>query len=104
MSNNTHKNSDAVISHLKKENEALKAQVTELKYFLHNLQSANDSMREDIENELAAECGCVTLDGFQKNAAYQDMVGVLLMNDYTVEVKPIEQGRRLKITIKESEV
>lgn len=52
MSNNTHKNSDAVISHLKKENEALKAQVTELKYFLHNLQcgSKTDRTGKKVKN------------------------------------------------------
>lgn len=96
---------DAVISRLKKENRDLEAQVTELKYILNDIQSTNDAMRESIEKEVAAECGCgVVIEGSRTSAAYQDLLGILLANNYSVEVIPLDERRKLKIIIKESEV
>ena len=42
-----------------------------------NIQSVNDIMREDIEKECAAECGCIVIEGSRTSAAYQDLVGIL---------------------------
>ncbi|MFR4964031.1 MAG: hypothetical protein ACLUCE_10925 [Streptococcus sp.] len=95
---------DAVIAQLKKENRDLEVQVTELKYILNDVKAINDAMREDIEKEVAAECGCVVIEGNRTSAAYQDLVGILLANNYTVEVIPMDDRRKLKIIIKESEV
>ena len=36
-------------------------------------------------------------------AAYQDLVGILLANGYTVEVTPLHNNTRLQVVIKESE-
>lgn len=95
---------DAVIAQLKKENRDLEAQVIELKYTLNDIQSINDAMREDIEKEVAAECGCVVIEGSRTSATYQDLLGILLANNYSVEVIPLDERRKLKIIIKESEV
>jgi len=59
---------------------------------------------EDIEKECAAECGCIVIEGSRTSAAYQDLVGILLANNYSVEVIPMDERRKLKIIIKESEV
>lgn len=64
---------DAVIARLKKENRDLEAQVTELKYMLNDVKVIDDVMREDIEKEVAAECGCVVIEGSRTSAAYQDL-------------------------------
>ena len=64
----------------------------------------NHLMREDIEKECAAECGCIVIEGSRTSAAYQDLVGILLANNYSVEVIPMDERRKLKIIIKESEV
>lgn len=97
-------NKDALIARLKKENRDLEAQVTELKYVLNDVKAINDAMREGIEKEAAAECGCVVIEGGRTSAAYQDLVGILLANNYAVEVIPMDDHRKLKIIIKESEV
>lgn len=89
---------------LEEENNYLKAKCEELHCMLTNLQESVDTANDEAINEMFHEGGCVVIEGMQRSAAYQDVVGVLLMNDYTVELEPIEQGRRLKITIKESEV
>lgn len=104
MSKRNYDNKDAVIARLKKENRDLEAQVAELKYILNDVKTINDAMREDIEKEVAAECGCVVIEGNRTSAAYQDLVGILLANNYAVEVIPINDHRKLKIIIKESEV
>lgn len=97
-------NKDVIISRLKKENSHLKAENAELKYVLHDIQAVNDAMHNDIEKEVAAECGCVVIEGSRTSAAYQDLVGILLANNYSVEVIPLDEHRKLKIIIKESEV
>lgn len=97
-------NKDVIISRLKKENSHLKAENAELKYVLHDIQAVNDAMREDIEKEVAAECGCIVIEGSRISAAYQDLVGILLANNYAVELIPMDDHRKLKVIIKESEV
>ena len=94
----------AVISRLKKENSHLKAENNELKYILNDVQAVNNAMREDIEKEAAAECGWIEIEGSRTSAAYQDLVGILLANNYAVELTPMDDHRKLKVTIKESEV
>lgn len=61
-----------------------------------------DAMREIIEDGVATECGCVVIKGSPTSAAYQDLVGILLANNYAVEVIPMDDHRKLKIIIKES--
>ena len=86
---------------------ALEAENRELKYIMHDIEATNRMMQEaincmrfGIEQEVAAECGCVIL---ANSTCYQDFVGILLNNGYIVEVEPIHEGRSLKITIKEGE-
>lgn len=89
---------DKKIRQLENERNQLMAENQELKYII------NDIMREDIEKECAAECGCIVIEGSRTSAAYQDLVGILLANNYSVEVIPMDERRKLKIIIKESEV
>ena len=48
-------------------------------------------------------CGCIIIEGIQASAQYQDIVGILLRNGYGAELAPVQNGTKLKITIKESE-
>lgn len=91
------------INRLKKANSCLYAENQELKHIIHNIQAVNNAMRDDIEKECAAECGCIIIEGIRTNAMYQDLVGVFLANNYAVEIIPMDDNRRLKIIIKESE-
>lgn len=83
---------DKKIRRLEDERNHLMAENQELKYIINDIQSVNDIMRGDIEKECAAECGCIVI------------VGILLANNYSVEVIPMDERRKLKIIIKESEV
>lgn len=92
---------------LEERNAALEVENRELKYIMHDIEATNSMMQEsinsmcyDIEQEVAAECGCVIL---ANSTCYQDFVGILLNNGYAVEVEPIHKGRSLKITIKEGD-
>nr|DAZ41846.1 MAG TPA: hypothetical protein [Caudoviricetes sp.] len=91
------------INRLKKENSILYAENQELKYMIHDVQAKNDVMRKDIEKECAAECGCIIIEGSRTSAAYQDLVGILLANNYTVEVIPLNERKKLKVIIKDGE-
>ena len=94
---------DKKIRQLENERNQLMAENQELKYIINDIQSVNDIMREDIEKE-CAEWGCIVIEGSRTSAAYQDLVGILLANNYSVEVIPMDERRKLKIIIKESEV
>lgn len=83
------------IIHLFAENQELKTKMRDIK-------ATNDAMREDIEKEIAAECGCVVIEGSRTSTAYQDFVDILLANNYTVEMIPMDEHRKLQIVIKES--
>lgn len=48
-------------------------------------------------------CGCIEIEGTRITAAYQDLVGILLANGYTVEVTPLHNNTKLQVVIKESE-
>ena len=84
---------DKKIRQLEDERNQLMAENQELKYIIN-----------DIQKECAAECGCIVIEGSRTSAAYQDLVGILLANNYSVEVIPMDERRKLKIIIKESEV
>lgn len=93
---------------MEEKNAVLEAENSALKYMMHDIEVTNHVMQEsindmydDIEQELAAECGCVIL---ANSTSYQDFVGILLNNGYAVEVEPIHKGRSLKIIIKEGEI
>ena len=92
---------DKKIRQLENERNQLMAENQELKYIINDIQSVNDIMREDIEKECAAECGCIVIEGSRTSAAYQDLVGILLANNYSVEVIPMDERRKLKIIINE---
>lgn len=87
---------DKKIRQLEDERNQLMAENQELKYIINDIQSVNDIMREDIEKECAAECGCIVIEGSRTSAAYQDLVGILLANNYSVEVIPMDERRKLK--------
>lgn len=95
---------DKKIRQLENERNRLMTENQELKYIINDIQAANDVMREDIEKECAAECGCIVIEGSCISVAYQDLVGILLANNYSVEVIPMDERRKLKVIIKESEV
>lgn len=89
------------INRLKKANSRLFVENQQLKFIIRDVQATNDAMREEIEKECAAECGCIVIEGSRTSAAYQDLVGILLANNYAVEVIPLDDHRKLKIIIKE---
>ena len=91
---------DKKIRQLENERNQLMAENQELKYIINDIQSVNDIMRELIEQDVARECGCVTI---ANSTCYQDFVGILINNGYAVEVEQIAKGQLLKITIKEGE-
>lgn len=78
---------EAEVAKLKEENRHLKDERDELKYMLNDMHS----------------CGCIEIEGTRITAAYQDLVGILLANGYTVEVTPLHNNTRLQVVIKESE-
>ena len=84
---------DKKIRQLEDERNRLMTENQELKYIINDIQSVNDIMREDIEKECAAECGCIVIEGSRTSAAYQDLVGILLANNYSVEVIPMDERR-----------
>lgn len=65
---------DKKIRQLEDERNRLMTENQELKYIINDIQSVNDIMREDIEKECAAECGCIVIEGSRTSAAYQDCV------------------------------
>lgn len=90
---------------LEDERNRLIAENQELKYIIHDIQAIDDAMRKNAEKEFDTECGCgVVIEGTRTSAAYQDFVGILLANNYTVEMTPMDDHRKLKIIIKKSEV
>ena len=78
------------------------------------LQKANEDLKgiirttsltsERVVSEQLKVCGCVEIEGTRTSAAYQDMVGILLRENYTVQLKPLDDRKRLNITIYEREV
>lgn len=98
------------LSKMEEERCFLVAENKDLKRMIHDVQLTNNmlknninQMRDDIEQEVAKECGCVVIEGASRNASYQDMVGILLANGYAVEVIPIQRGTKIKLVIKEGE-
>lgn len=86
------------------ENRHLKDERDELKYMLNDMHSVVDAANDDFFNEMSRLCGCIEIEGTRITAAYQDLVGILLANGYTVEVTPLHNNNtRLQVVIKESE-
>lgn len=88
---------------LQQQIDALKDENNELKYRLNDLQEVADAANKDFMRERLRTCGCVVIEGTSGSAAYQDMVGILLHEGYEVSLVPVQMGKKLKITIKESE-
>lgn len=94
-----------------KELEDENKELTEKNLYLHK---ANEDLKgiirttsltsERVVSEQLKVCGCVEIEGTRTSAAYQDMVGILLCENYTVQLKPLDDRKRLKITIYEREV
>lgn len=55
------------------------------------------STSERAVSEQLKVCGCVEIEGTRTSAAYQDMVGILLCENYTVQLKPLDDRKRLKL-------
>lgn len=94
---------EAEVAKLKEENRHLKDERDELKYMLNDMHSVVDAANDDFFNEMSRLCGCIEIEGTRITAAYQDLVGILLANGYTVEVTPLHNNTRLQVVIKESE-
>lgn len=94
---------EAEVAKLKEENRHLKDERDELKYMLNDMHSVVDAANDDFFNEMSRLCGCIEIEGTRITAAYQDLVGILLANAYTVEVTPLHNNTRLQVVIKESE-
>lgn len=94
---------EAEVAKLKEENRHLKDERDELKYMLNDMHSVVDAANDDFFNEMSRLCGCIEIEGTRITAAYQDLVGILLANGYTVEVTPLRNNTRLQVVIKESE-
>lgn len=89
--------------YLQKENMCLKECNKELMNHVDELQELVDEANDDYACEVSRICGCIEIEGTRITAAYQDLVGILLANGYTVEVTPLHNNTRLQVVIKESE-
>ena len=90
---------EAEVAKLKEENRHLKDERDEL----NDMYSVVDAANDDFFSEMSRLCGCIEIEGTRITAAYQDLVGILLANGYTVEVTPLHNNTRLQVVIKESE-
>lgn len=94
---------EAEVAKLKEENRHLKDERDELKYMLNDMYSVVDAANDYFFSEMSRLCGCIEIEGTRITSAYQDLVGILLANGYTVEVTPLHNNTRLQVVIKESE-
>lgn len=78
------------------ENIRLRSRINELKA---QLEETNITIKSGPK-----VCGCVEIEGTRTSTAYQDIVGLLLYENYTVQLRPLDDRKRLKITIYEREV
>ena len=93
-----------VIQDLKKENWQKQHEIDVLNYILHDVQSINDLLVEDARKRKGTECGHIVIEGSRTSAAYQDLVGILLANDYAVELTPLDDHRKLEVIIRKGQV
>lgn len=91
------------IGRLNAEIHQLRDKNEELSYMLNDLQESVEIANGEEMREMLRTCGQITIDGMHATAQYQDIVGILLRNGYEVELAPVRNGTKLKITIKESE-
>lgn len=77
-------------------NAALMCELGDLKKRVKDLQDENDGWRDDLEKDLAAECGCVLL---KKDSDWSNFVDILFSNGYSVDIIPVSRIQ-LKIVIK----
>ena len=80
------------------ENKFLQSKNTELSHMLNEVYSIKNVFKKEPRF-----CGQVVIEGSRTSAAYQDMVGILLYSNYTVKLEPLEERKKVKITIYESE-
>lgn len=87
------KNLEKQLEKLKEENHYLKSENEELKYILNDIHEIKDVEERRLEETR----GCVILD----NGCCSDFVGILLNNGYTVQITPLDKGRKFGIFITE---
>lgn len=91
------------IDRLKEENRCLKSANEELRYRLDDMQESLDIANNEAVDQMLRICGCFEIEGARTTAAYQDLVGILISNGYAVEVTPLHNNTKMRITVKESE-
>lgn len=79
-------NMEKQIDRLKEENCCLKAENEELKYMLNDMQESLDIANDVAVDQMLRTCGCFEIEGGRATAAYQDLIGILISNGYTVAV------------------
>ena len=84
---------EAEVAKLKEENRHLKDERDELKYMLNDMYSVVDTANDYFFSEMSRLCGCIEIEGTRITSAYQDLVGILLANGYTVEVTPLHNNK-----------
>lgn len=91
---------ETVVSELKEENRNLIECNKELIDRVTELEELVDEANEDYAEGQKRICGEIVVSG--DNSSCQDLVSILLINGYTLELTPLEGGL-LNILIKESE-
>lgn len=99
-----HRDPNKVIQDLKKENWQKEHMIDAMRYILHDVQIINDLLVEDARKRKETECGHIVIEGSRTSAAYQDLVGILLANDYAVELTPRDDHRKLEVIIRKGQV
>lgn len=91
------------IEELTAKNHCLYEENQDLKYQLNDMQESLDIANNEAVDQMLRTCGCFEIDGSRISAAYQDLVGILINNGYTVEVIPLHNNTKMRIVVKESE-
>ena len=93
-----------VISGLKRRVRILEQENSHLNYIINDIQATNEMYAaQALAADEIPEYGYIEIEGCRTSAAYQDLVGILINNGYAVTVEPIQNGKKLGITIMESE-
>jgi len=96
-------NMEKQIDRLKSENHCLRSENEELKHMLNDMQESLNVANDEAVGQMLRICGCFEIEGARITAAYQDLIGILINNGYTVEVTPLHNNTKMKIIVKESE-
>lgn len=81
--------------------ENLLAENGRLGYMLNDqIKTSVMYAEQALANDEVCDCGYVELTN---HTCYQDFIGILINNGYTVQIEPLNNGKNLGITILESE-